>query len=814
MNVRLWPAILSAAIFVAAPASPQTLFAPDSSARRSREFHALHYRLELSFDHRAKKVSGDVSIRVTPLSGTLDSLLLDAVAMEIHSVRLAGGRDLEFHERSPWLSIRLDRTYAFGETLAVNIEYACSPAKGLYFVYADSGEGRHDQIWSQGEDMDNRYWFPCYDYPNDKATSEVIGTVAADWTLLSNGRLVSEVRDRKKNTKTFHWVESKPHSTYLIMVAAGRYEVLRGKYRNIPLAYYMYPEDTAKAQETFGRTPAMIEFFETKTGVPFPWEKFDQIIIDDFMWGGMENTTAVTLNDACVVDSKAALDFPSDPVVAHELAHMWFGDLVTARDWTHLWLNEGFATYCEALWTEFTKGEDDFQYEMIQASLAVRGNDRMLGRKPIVSHDSHPANLYARGGWVLHMLRNLLGDPAFWRGLHCYVTKYQFASAETDEFRLALEDATGQNLDWFFRQWVFGAGFPKLKVTKAWDDSTHLLRLTVEQNQQIDSLTGYFRFPLVVECTTGSGTTIRTLCKTFWINGKEENFFIKLDAPPVMVIADKGYRLLKEIQFPKSEQEYVYQLSHAADIADRITAARSLAEYGNDPGARDALGASALSDPFWGVRESALTALAEIRNDSTAEIFLRATRDPRSFVRNTAARWLSLFKGSEIAARLDSMARNDSSYLVASTALRELVSVDSTRVLGVARELLSRESYRSLLRISSLSALGVIRDPRGIGLALPYTNRRYESDTRRMAVSVLGSGGKDSAAARGRLRVLLSDPDPGIRAAAAAAVVEWKDTEFDHLLSDMESHESSPEVLSVLKKSLHPSSGGSPDEEK
>ncbi|HEX7572485.1 MAG TPA: M1 family aminopeptidase [Bacteroidota bacterium] len=799
MTLRLPPAILAAAIFLTVPASTQTLFRPDSSARRSREFHALHYRLELSFDHRAKKVSGNVSIRLTPLSGPLDSVLLDAVNMEINAVRLSGGRALEFHERSPWLSIRLDRTYAFGETLAVSIDYACSPAKGLYFVYADSGGGRHDQIWSQGEDMDNRYWFPCYDYPNDKATSEVIGTVAADWTLVSNGRLTSESYDRKKNTKTFHWVESKPHSTYLIMVAAGRYAVLRGKYRNIPLAYYMYPEDTAKAGETFGRTPAMIRFFETTTGVPFPWEKFDQIIIDDFMWGGMENTTAVTLNDACVVDSRAALDFPSDPVVAHELAHMWFGDLVTARDWTHLWLNEGFATYCETLWTEFTKGEDDFQYEMIQASLAVRGTDRMLGRKPIVSHDSHPANLYARGGWVLNMLRNLLGDEAFMRGLHSYLAKYQFASAETDEFRLALEDATGQSLEWFFRQWVFRAGFPKLKVTKTWDDSTHLLRLSVEQTQQIDSLTAYFRFPLVVECTTGSGKTTRT----FWVSGKEENFLMRLDGPPLMVIADKGYRLLKEMVFPKTEQEYIYQLSHAADIADRITAARSLAEYGNDPGARDALAGSVSADPFWGVRESALTALAEIRNDSTADIFIRATRDPKSFVRNTAARHLSNFKESQIGARLDSLARNDSSYLVSSTALRELCSVDTARAFDVARELLARESYRGLLRVSSLSALGVTHNPRGISLALPFTDRRYEEDVRRMAVSVLGTGGKDSASARGKLKVLLSDPDADIRAAAVAAVLDWKDPEFDQLLREMESHESSTEVLSVLKKGLH-----------
>ena len=810
MHSRLLPALLAVGLLLPLTAPSQSLFGPDSSARRSRQFHALHYKLDLTFDHRAKKVSGGVSIRLTPIAGPLDSLVLDAVDMDIRAVRLAGGGALSFRERSPWLAIHLPRAYVFGETLTVSIDYACTPSKGLYFIYADSGGGRHDQIWSQGEDMDNRYWFPCYDYPNDKATSEVTGTVAADWTLLSNGRLVSEQVDRKKGTRTFHWVESKPHSTYLIMVAAGKYAVIRAKYRNIPLAYYMYPEDTAKAQESFGRTPAMIGFFESRTGVPYPWEKFDQIIIDDFMWGGMENTTAVTLNDASVVDARASLDFPSDPVVAHELAHMWFGDLVTARDWTHLWLNEGFATYCENLWTEYAKGKDEFQYEMIQASLAARGNDRMLGRRPIVSHDSYPANLYARGGWVLNMLRSILGDETFWRGIHYYLTRYQYANAETDEFRLALEDATGQDLDWFFQEWVFGAGFPKLKVTKAWDDTARALRLTVEQTQQVDSLTGYFRFPLVVECTTDSETSTRT----FWVNRKEETFMIPLKAPPRMVIADKGYRLLKELEFPKSEEEYIYQLAHASEIADRITAARSLPDQGNDEPAREALIRAASSDPFWGVRESALTALGGMRNDSLKDVFLAGTRDPRSFVRNTAVYQLGAFKGSDVCARLDSMARFDSSYLVASTALRELESVDTARAFNAARDMLPRESYRSMLRITSLAALGALKDPRGVGLALPYTDRRYDTDVRRTALFVLGHRGRDSVSAREKLMDLLADPDPAIRAAAVGAVMEWKDPEFDSRLAALDRHESSPEVRAVLKRALHPDTGEKNTEEK
>jgi len=790
-------------------ASAQTLFAPDSSARRSREFHALHYRLDLAFNHRGKTVSGSVGIRLTPLAGPLDSIVLDAVDMNVRSVRMEWGRPLEYVNRSPFLAIHLDRTYAFGETLAVRIDYSCSPAKGLYFIYADSGGGRHDQIWSQGEDMDNRYWFPCYDYPNDKATSEVIGTVPGEWTLLSNGRLAGETRDPKRNTNTFHWVQSKPHATYLIMVAAGRYAIIRDTCRSIPVDYYMYPEDTAKWRPSFGRTPAMIRFFASKTGVPYPWEKYDQIIIDDFMWGGMENTTAVTLNDACVVGPRAAIDFPSDPVVSHELAHMWFGDLVTARDWTHLWLNEGFASYCENLWTEATKGEDAYQYELINESFSIRGEERMLGRKPIVSHDSHPVNLYSRGAWVLHMLRSLLGDEAFFRGLHYYLTRFQYANAETDEFRLAMEDATGQSLGWFFREWVFMAGLPKLELSKTWDGESRTLRLVVRQTQQIDSLTGYFRFPLAVECTTEHGKTART----FWVEGKEDTLSMALDGPPLMVIADKGYRLLKEMHFPKSEEEYIYQLKHATDVADRITAARSLDDESKDPAARGALQQCAVADPFWGVRESALTSLATMRNDSSAGTFLAAIRDPNSRVRNTAARFLSSFREHGAARLLDSLARSDSSYLVSATALRELASVDTARAFDAARDLLPERTYRDFIRLTALSTLRAARDPRAIALALPYTDRRNAADVRRVAVSVLGQFGRDSLTARERLHRLLRDSDPSIRSAAVSAVMEWKDKEFDAVLSAMEPKETSPEVLAVLKRALHtpPSSDGDAD---
>jgi aminopeptidase N len=475
---------------------------------------------------------------------------------------------------------------------------------------------------------------------------------------------------------------------------------------------------------------------------------------------------------------------------------MWWGDLVTPRDWTDLWLNEGFATYFEALYTEATRGKDEFQYEMILASSASRNADRLQGRKPIVSAGSHLVNVYSRGAWVLHMLRDILGEDAFMRGLRHYLKKYQYANAETAELKLALEDATGQNLDWFFRQWLFGAGCPRLKAATSWDSSAHTLQITVEQRQETDSLTGIFRFPLTVECTTASGATTRR----FWIERQSQTITLPVYSQPLMVILDKGYHVLKELTFLKSPEEYRYQLRLAEDVADRITAARGLGDLGDDVLNRVALATAAREDQFWGVREAALVALGECPPDSVRGIMLEASHDPHSRVRYAAAYQLSQYHDGETRQRLEEMARFDCSYLVASGSLRNLASIDTARAFDVARVLIKRESYRNLLRLASLAALKTSRDPRALAVALPYTSPKYDDATRKEAIELLGELGADSATARAALRRTLNDRLPGIRSGSVRAVAGWNDPEFTDLLRAMAAKEKDQEVLDALRK--------------
>jgi aminopeptidase N len=781
------------ALCLLAPAAQGGLFVPDSSARRSREFDVVHYRITVAFDEEEGRVRGTTIVRLTPLLDRLDSVVLDAADMAVAAVTGSGGCALPFRNASPRLTLFLDRTYSFGETLSVGITYTCVPRRGLYFVRADSALGRrHSQIWTQGEDMDNHYWFPCYDYPNDKATSEVIATVREEYTLLSNGRLAEERHDTKARTRTFHWVEARPHASYLIMVAAGRYAQIRAHARGVPLTYYVYPEDSLHAGSVFGATPAMMAFFEEWTGMPYPWEKFAQIIIDDFMWGGMENTSAVTLNTATMADARARLDFPSEPVVAHELAHQWWGDIVTCRDWTHLWLQEGFATYFEALYRKAAEGEDEFQYAMITASSHVRTEERNGGRSPVVSASSTPTNLYQRGAWVLHMLRSILGDGAFRRGMNAYLRRFAFGNADTDEFRLALEDATGQNLEWFFDQWLYGTGFPELRVTRAWDDASRTLALTVEQTQTPENL--LFRFPLRVQIVTPGGE----LRQTVEVRERRSTFHFPLAERPLMVIADKGYLVLKEMTFPKTVPEYLYQLAHAEDVADRIVAAQALSDSGDVAGVCDALAAAASGDRFWGVRQAALAALREC--DGSPERFLAALADSHPAVRNEAAKSLAKSNLSGLGTILDSVARHDPSYVVAATCVVGLATVDSIRGFILARDVIGSPSYRSIMQGAALVALKSLGE--GFALALPLTGPGEPENIRTLATEVLGVTGRGIPKAKERLAVLLGDLLPGVRMAAAAAAADWDDPALEAALRSRVEKEQDPAVRAAVARAL------------
>src|SRR5713101_2859926 len=459
--------------FTAALARGRRAFQPDHVEpkwARDRSANIKHIKLEVALDFEAKKIAGTATHRLSAITGPLDRLEFDATELAIRAVR-AGNEPASFETSDGKLRIVLPRALKADEEIEIAIDYSSQPRRGLYFVGPDEGyPNKPVEAWTQGEDEDSRYWFPCYDYPNNRTTSEVIATVPEKFTAISNGALIATSTNAAAKTRTFHWRHDLPHSTYLITLAAGEFAMIEERAGDTPVTYYVHPGREDDARRAFGNTPRMIQFFERIIGEPYPYEKYSQVAVQDFIFGGMENTSATTQTADTLHDERAHLDFSSDPLVAHELAHQWWGDLLTCRDWAHGWLNEGFATYFEALWMEHDKGEAEFRYTLYQEAHEYFEEDAKEYRRPIVCNlyrepiELFDRHLYQKGGLVLHMLRAVLGDALFWKAMHHYCVTHRGQNVITTDLQRAIEEATGKSLDWFFHQWVYQAGHPELEV--------------------------------------------------------------------------------------------------------------------------------------------------------------------------------------------------------------------------------------------------------------------------------------------------------------------------------------------------------------
>jgi aminopeptidase N len=750
----------------------------DEGEARNRTFHVVHYKIEVSFDEQKKMVNGKAAITLVPFLSEFKNVELDAEQLDIHSVTVGADKPVRYEVEPKMLVVHLDKPYSYGDTITVSIEYSCTPKKGLYFTQPDSGyPDKHWQIWSQGEDMDNHFWFPCYDFPNDKATSEMIATVRKGYTVVSNGELVSVKENKKDSTKTFHWRENKPHSSYLITIAAGDYTILHDRAGKLPLQYYVFREDTADARMCFRQTPDMIKFFNEKIGYSYAWEKYAQILITDFIEGGMENTSATSLLDwATVYDARERLDNSPTGLIAHELAHQWWGDVVTCKDWRHLWLNESFASYFDPLYHEYWLGKDEFQLMMFNNQQAGIYIDTTVGRKPIVSVGSYGTNIYPRGAAVLHMLRFVLGDQLFWKSLKHYITKHQFTPVETNDLKVAIEEVTGQNLAWFFEQWVYKAGHPIFDVKYRWSDSAKAIFLSVKQTQKMDSLTGVFRTPVDIEITSASGSVTQRVN----ILTRDTTFVLPSELKPQLVIFDKGDWILKEVKFDKPNDEWQYQAEAAGGSVDRTLAVRALSAGRDKDSFVPLFSRVSSKDAFWNVRREGIFALGKVKtaNDSLKEQIKKAltgaSKDPKSSVRSAALTQLGKLRGGDVVTVLTG-ALTDSSYSVVSTALRALAEADSLGAKQKLSEFLDRPSYRNTVANAALDALAKLDSVKGVATALENVKYGKPVTTRHTALSILHRYAKEKLEVKTLYQTLMNDKDSGIKFRAVQALGEIGD---------------------------------------
>ncbi|HTH38684.1 MAG TPA: M1 family aminopeptidase [Pyrinomonadaceae bacterium] len=520
---------------------------------RASDFDIQHYVLRVSFDRPTHKVIGDTTVRLKPLNENFRRVTLDSVGISYSSVTLEqGGTPLKFRPQGGSVIVDLDRAYSPNETVGIRFQYSAVPKKGIYFMPEQKGEGmpgHSAQIWTQGEPDEARHWFPSFDFPSDKATTEQFITANRNETVVGNGTLV-EKTDNPDGTVTHHFKMDAPHSTYLISFVLGEYAVVKEKYREIPLGYYIYPGTESVVPKAYGRTGEMIRVFEEFTQVEFPFAKYDQTIVSAFNFGGMENITATTMADTEILLVNNPLFAGGvEDLVSHELAHSWFGNLVTCKNWAELWLNEGFATFMEAAFREKAYGRRNYIVKILSDAEEFKIDDAVnTKRNGLFNRNAgnvsalfeRAATTYDKGGVVLHMLREQVGDAAFWRAVNIYLNRHKFGSVESTDLRKAMEEASGQDLGWFFNQWVYGLGSPKLTVKQAYNPGSKTLTLTVSQTQKLDRLTPpAFRLPLDVEVHSGRNVSAEKI----ELRKRVETFRIKVASRPTKLVFDKDEKI-------------------------------------------------------------------------------------------------------------------------------------------------------------------------------------------------------------------------------------------------------------------------------
>jgi aminopeptidase N len=715
-----------------------------------RHFEVRHLRLELNFDFDTESISGSARITLSPLSDGFNHLDLDAAEMSIAGVNLMGAdkSSLSFETFSERIGIELDRYYARNEQLEIEVLYSCRPRKGLFFIKPHAAyPDRPRQIWSQGETEDAHWWFPCVDTPRQKMSTELIATVRDGFSVLSNGVLVAESEDAIARTRTFHWLQQEPHAAYLVTVAIGDYERLHEQVDGIPVDHFVYRNKRGEGQRLFSNTVQMIPFFAERFGRKYPYAKYSQVLVDDFIFGAMENTSATTMTDRVLLDTRAAIDIDYDDIVAHELAHQWWGNLVTCRHWSEIWLHESFATYAEHLWREKTRGEDETRFALFQDFMVYLREDWLSHRRPIVSKhyrfsdellDRHA---YEKGACVVSMLRHELGDEPFFRALSHYLNKFANGVAQTDDFRLAIEESTGRNLHAFFSQWLHKPGYPELEVEYEWQREQSMLRLSVQQKQtQNDKDVAIFRFPVEVEIVTADTNRLNYRVV---VEKAEQEFYFPCASKPRMVLFDKGHRIFKAMSFSKSLQELQYQLSHDEDVMGRVRAARELAGFKSDD-ATKTLALTLSGSDFWGVRLAAALSLGQIGGEEARAALIEAFRNSNdSHVRRGCAIAMGHFKDEAAIDFLREALDKDESYFVGVAAIRALSHIGGDRAYDILSAALARKSWQEVVRSAVFHGFAAAKEKRAVEQAIAHSRFGEHPALRNAAIACLGSLGKE-----------------------------------------------------------------------
>jgi aminopeptidase N len=647
----------------------------------------VHTKLDVRFDYKKRYMYGKEWVTLKPHFYPTDSLRLDAKGMDIKEIALIkNGKTIPLkyqYQDSLSLAIHLDKTYHNNESYIIYIDYTSKPnelkakgsaaindAKGLYFINPDGTEkDKPTQIWTQGETESSSAWFPTIDKPEQKTTDEISMTVPSKYVTLSNGRLASQ-KENGNGTRTDTWRMELPHSPYLFMMAVGDFKIYHDHWRNKPVDYYMEPKYAPYAKEVFGLTPEMIEFYSKITGIDYPWNKYSQIVVRDYVSGAMENTTATLHGEFENQTPRQMLDayydFPAS-TIAHELFHQWFGDYVTCESWSNLTVNESFANYSETLWAEHKYGAD-VAADQNEQDMSAYINDPSAATKNLVrfhyadKEDVFDNVTYQKGGRILGMLRNYLGNDAFYKGLNIYLKTNAFKNGEAQQLRLALEEASGRDLNWFFNEWYYGAGHPVFDISYKWDDASKTETVYVKQKQDGQ----IFKVP---------------------VSDKTDTLTFKADSKPDLVNFDGDKILLCKKTDNKTLEEFAYQQEHAGLYMDRFEAIEAAQSKQSEPEAQKIL-LAALKDKYYKLRMKAIKAL-KMNNQQVHDAALPILTDMAKNDQNTLARAAAISALGKLKdpayMNIYKDALKNQSYAIDGAALGAINQIDASQALTLAK---------------------------------------------------------------------------------------------------------------------------------
>lgn len=803
------------------PGNCQQLPAGSYHTDREREIDILHYKAQLTIIPKSKHVSGRVTLIASPLQA-LNRFSLDANHLEVSAVTLREGdtsRALSFENDEQKLHITLPRNFTWKDTFTIAIDYSTTPSAGMYFV-TDPADKSLSYVYTYGEGGLHANWLPIYNDVNDKFTSEMLVTAPLPYSVISNGTLLETIPTGDGN-QLFHWKESLPHPNYLLVVYIGKFEKgeLAPAKHGTPLSYWVPHGRLSEGAYTFRHTPAMVDFFSERFDYPYPWEKYDQVAIPNFSIGAMEHTT-VTGHRASVLrkPGKPAPDnfgpdlthyysvWTADGTISHELAHHWFGDNLTCRNLSYIWLNESFATYLQMLWDEHANGEEQF---MLDRHTALDRYLEYVHREHIirpleyhyfdtVSEIYNQEHTYFKGALILHMLRYILGDEPFFHAMSDYLHKHEFGNVDSHDFQIALEESTGKNLEWFFDDWIYGGGHPVFEVSYRYLPGVKKIDLTIKQVQPIVEGQDLFSLPVEVAIATSSGVRKDTL----WVEEQEERFLLPSPEKPHLVSIDGSGNLVAEIHFKKSLPELLYQAKHDASPG-RVRALRQLADrFPANPKTLNILKQIFRENNPWWVQAEAALLLGKVASQKAEQLIPIALQAQDYHVRKAVALALPRFHPRFAAKTLRRLINKDPHGDVVAAAIISLAKVDEASAVNFIRQQLGRTAWYDEITLACMTAFENIGEPELVKTIKPFCGYPYNQHVRNAALSAWASCAPQDTGLHQLLMQYARSANYGIQLHAIELLGKRHVREATEVLEDIAKHHGDGDFRHAAEKAL------------